>query len=534
MKKFFTAFASVAMAGMSVVAAPVSYAPLVSMHTPPVSNEIIEDAPEGELSWLDRTCDGFVTKAFEATHGMIRGSIVQRVDGVDGYVYLSHMASEYPVNTWTRFEKQGDTLVMEGVQAIYEEYDDWYEEYFTVYLAPMQVVIDENNVGTFVVNDDCRYVLNIGGDGSLTSADPSMILGVCVHTVNEDLTGNDVWIWKGFGDRDVKMVPQTSVPVSLPEGLEVADWVMSDRYVKEFVQVAVDGNDFYVCGLDRSLPEAWVKGTISDGKVTFPSGQYLGADMEIYYYSYFCGAEFSDATDEDGETYRECAYEDKVVFDYDAVNGILTSGPGKGYIINSTAKELYPLYFYEDVTVAVQQRNPETVPEAPYDIEFFYDDWGSSVWFQIPNKDVEDNVLMTDRLYYEVYVDGKLQYFDIYDENGNVENTSRIPYSYDDWDLFWVAGADHTVYLDVDGEEVKGVGIRSIYLNENGEDIYSAMAFWGDSSAVDGINKQGVPVSVKWYDLQGRPLSGNVFGIAIKVATYSDGTVVSEKVVSTE
>ncbi|MDE6379052.1 MAG: hypothetical protein K2L11_01160, partial [Muribaculaceae bacterium] len=445
MNKIFTAIGVVSAVSFCMQAAPTDYMRQIKMGAPQVSNEIIEDAPAGELSWLDRSCDGFNFKAFMATHSEVLGSIVQRVDGEDGYVYLSHMASEYPVNTWTRFEKVGDTLVMEGIQAIYEEYDDYYDEYFTVYLAPMEVKLDENNVGTFVVNDDCRYVLNVGEDGSLTSADPKMLLGVCVITNNESLEGNDIWIWKGFGDRDIKMVPAKGQPLTLPEGLEVQNWVMKDEYVNTFVKVAIDGNDFYVNGLDQSLPDAWVKGALADGKVTFPSGQYLGADMDIYYYSYFCGAEFSDATDEEGETYRTCTYADSSVFAYDAEACMLTSE--NGYIINSTPDKLYPLYFYEDVTVGLQHRNPEAAPEAPYDLEFFDDDWGSRVWFMLPNTDVDGNILMVDKLYYEIYANGELLSFDIYDSDDQLVKTSRIPYTYDDWNDFWVEGIDHTVYL---------------------------------------------------------------------------------------
>lgn len=527
MKKIATAFAA-SLAALSVQGAPVSYAPVVQMGAPQVSDEIIYDMPEGKLSWLDRTCDGFVTKAFEATHDTVRGSVVQMVEGEDGYVYLSHMASEYPVDTWTRFEREGDTLVMEGVQAIYMEYDEYYDMDFIVYLAPMEVVINENNVGTFVVTDDCRYVLNIGEDGSLTSADPEMLLGVCVYTINPDLEGNDVWIWKGFGDRDIKMVAASGVPVSLPEGLDVANWVMTDEYGSNFVKIAIDGDDFYLSGTDRSLPDAWVKGKIDGDKVTFPSGQYLGADMEIYYYSYFCGAEFSDATDDEGNTFRTCSILDNAVYAYDAEEGKLTTEEGFGYIINSTDKELFPLYFYEDVTFGLQHRNPEAAPDAPYALEFFESDWGNSIWFQLPKEDVDGKLLMTENLYYEIYVNDELLYFDIFDEDWNVEHTSRIPYAYNDWEDIWVEGEDHTVYIYED--DIEWIGIRSIYINENGEEVYSEMSFWGDPSSVNGMGVEKTPVDVKWYDLQGRQIDGRASGVAVKVTSYSDGSVSRRKV----
>ncbi len=103
---------------------------------------------------------------------------------------------------------------------------------------------------------------------------------------------------------------------------------------------------------------------------------------------------------------------------------------------------------------------------------------------------------------------------------------------YDDWMDFWVDSSDpqdHTVYLYYDGE-VTSVGIRSIYVNENGEDVYSETAYWGDPDSVDAIAGEKTLVGEKWYDLQGRPMSEKGTGVAIRVATYSDGSVVSSKV----
>lgn len=424
MKKIFTILGALVAGGLATFANPVTYAPQVKMNAASYDDEIIFEAPEGELTWLDRSCDGFVTGHFSTTHGEILGSIVQKVEGEDGYVYLSHMASEYPVDTWTRFERAGNTLVMEGVHAIYREYDEYEDLELTVYLAPMKLVVNENNVGTFMVTDDCRYVLNIGEDGTLTSADPDILLGVCVHTPDPEVEGNDVWIWKGFGDRNIKMEAAKGEPISLPEGLDVANWVMFDGYQNNFVQVAIDGDDFYVNGVDRSLPDAWIKGKIADGKVTFPSGQYLGADMEIFYYSYFCGAEFSEEENEYGELISVASYADSAIFDYDPEIGKLTLE--RGYIINSTPRKLFALYFYDNVWIAMQHRNPETAPLPPYALEYFYDYLGQSVFFMLPNTDEEGNILNVDNLYYEIYVNGELQYFDITDEDWNVE----IPRAY--------------------------------------------------------------------------------------------------------
>ena len=43
--------------------------------------------------------------------------------------------------------------------------------------------------------------------------------------------------------------------------------------------VAFDGQDVYISGLAYYFPAAYVKGTLADGKVTFPSGQFVGSDQ---------------------------------------------------------------------------------------------------------------------------------------------------------------------------------------------------------------------------------------------------------------
>lgn len=530
MKKIFTFVALASLATSGVCGAPVKKSgvrvdcnktvQMPAQRTVAVEEEVIYDTPEGELKWLDRSCDGFVTVAFDATHGPVIGSIVQMVEDEyeDGVVYLSHMASEYPVNTWIKAENVDDTLVIEGIQAIYEEYDWEYDEVLTVYIAPMQLVVDENNRGTFVVPEDAKFVFNVADDGTLTAADPELLLGVCVRGLNPDSEGNDVWLWKGFGDRDITMTVAEREPMTLPEGLETESWVWSDQYDTAFVEVAVDGEDFYINGMDRSLPEAWVKGKITDGKVEFPSGQYLGADMEIFYYSFFCGADFTTEVDEEGNEVLMSSLAESAVFNYDAEAKKLT--PERGYVINAAADKLYPLYAYDAVTVCAQSRNPNTPPAAPYDLEISQSGYDTSIWFQLPNTDVDGNLLNENNLYYEVYIDGEIQFFLLVDEDWNEIETSRVPYAYEDWDIY-VAGQDHTVYLYNDVEDT--VGVRSIYINENGEEIPSEMTICS-LTGIDEVLAGKQITSTKYFDLQGRQLSAPVDGLTIKVVTFEDGT----------
>lgn len=75
--------------------------------------------------------------------------------------------------------------------------------------------------------------------------------------------------------------------VTPPAGLETESYAvsgldysfgidMADPLMDYDVQVGFDGNDVYVKGLFLDIEDAWVKGTLSDGVVTFSYPQYLG------------------------------------------------------------------------------------------------------------------------------------------------------------------------------------------------------------------------------------------------------------------
>lgn len=533
--RFFTLLAVSALASLTAMgSAPVKRAPRKSdvkqirafvntpiMRAPEVNEEVIWEAPEGEETVLSRSCDGFITEAFDATHSRILGSAVKMVNGDDGYVYLNHIASEYPVDTWVKATREGDMLTINGVNAIYKEYDYDNDEEVNIYLVPMQVQINEYNVGTFVACDDMKFEFKVAADGTLTAVDPEKLLGVCVRSANPDATGNDVWVWAGFGDRDITMSPVTAEVVTPPADAKIQDWVMTDQYVSNFVGVAIVGNDFYVQGLDVYLPEAWVKGEIKGDKVVFPSGQYLGIDYEIFYLSYFCGAEFTMVDDK-----LNASIAPEAVFSYNAEKNSMKTD--NGYIINSTADTIFPLYAFTSVTVAVQDRNPEAAPEAPYDLDVSMDEYTDALrlWFQIPNIDVDGNLLNEKKLFYQILLDNEPVNFTLLDEQTLEEyNSTLVPYNYNDWMDFWTEGADHTVYVYDDFYEK--LAVRSVYINENDKEIYSADCVYS-LSKVNDINTVKA-VSTAYYDLLGRRIERPVKGIVLRTVTYSDGTKATQK-----
>lgn len=482
------------------------------------------EAPDGELTMLDRECEAWNTEAFNAEHSHIYGSISQMVEAEDGSIWLYHMVSEYPVGTWIKAERDGNQIKIVGAQYLYPEYDYDEEIIYMLYVVPMKKVI-EGDTGTYVATDDMTYTFNVAEDGTLTSADPELLLGLCV----ENPYNEGEWVWKGFGDYNITMRPVTAENTGLPEGLTAEDWVwQSPGETAAFVGVAIQDNDIYISGLDRDLPDTWVKGTIANGKATFPSGQYLGPDFETFYYHYLCGCKLTQRADpETGEfnTYAEMT--DNIVFTYDAEKKLLTL-EGE-YMTNGSATQLCPLSGYGEVTVMLQKRNPLAAPAAPFDLLLRSDYGAYAIDFQIPNVDVDDNIIKTSNLYYEITADDQVVTFTLYTPDWDSYTTELVPYSYDDQMDFWAQESYRSVYIYAD-EPQKSVSVRSVYINENGDKLYSEPCVY-EVSGVENVTANRQPVSTQWFDLQGRPATDSARGISIRVTTYSDGSVSRSKVV---
>lgn len=94
--------------------------------------------------------------------------------------------------------------------------------------------------------------------------------------------------------------------------------LVNDEEIDNTINVGKHGNDFYFQGLSKDIPEAWVKGTLSENKVTIPNwllGTYLA--YGIYEYEQiFGGAVFN--YDPETETFTADSYMTKVPSQDDA------------------------------------------------------------------------------------------------------------------------------------------------------------------------------------------------------------------------
>lgn len=505
-------------------------------HSAPVKAPLIEDEPvydepEGELTCYSRDCFAFSAEFFESKMENNYGSVVRVVTTSDGDIWINHAVSEYFTESWIRTELKDGKLTLPLPQAFTSFWGDD-DDIVTLYLVPMEqkdvTLPSGTTYSTFVPAENMEFSFDIAADGTLKASDPDLLLGVCswgADPTTEDGTEN--YVWTGFGDIDITISPIKDQPLQPEEGLVFEKWVWTDQYEQGFANVCIkDDNTIIISGMNRSLPGAYIQGRIEGDKAIFPSGQYLGIDSNIMYTTFFCGADFTYDTDpETEEEITLSTMKDEAVLAFDPEKKTLETIDG-GYIINSTATIHYPLYSYDKVKVEYQNRNPEAAPAAPYDLEL-QDYFEKALWVQIPNYDVDGNLLDTTQMYYEIYLDGELFTFTT-DSYLIDEDTTEIPYVLDNFSDFWVAGQDHTIYLYADFE--KSIGIRSIYVDEKGNRHYSETSTLTiGETGVENIAGKNVE-SVLYHDLTGRRIDEPAKGMVIRTVRYTDGTTATSKI----
>ena len=300
--------------------------------------EPIMDTPEGILH------DNMYASSFAYGLGLgdiyiqdVDGGIGKVVEGTDGNLYIYNPISQgyiwFSILPWIKAEPAGDgKFVVKLPQLYILDYGDPYYAYCMHY--------DEDE-GMPVVEEEGEIEFT-WQDGVLTQLGDKFI-GLCDATAD----------WFYMADQHIVYAPQTDEPIILTD---------DDYYIQSYtmtylsdpsdltktkeciVNVIIDGEDIYIGNLNNNNPDSFIKGTLTDGKATFPTRQYLGVDA---YYNGHIYALTGDAF-VDTETYGSPVFNynlnDEITFnvDEDARNivaewpaSIITNvGPSTLYIIN--------------------------------------------------------------------------------------------------------------------------------------------------------------------------------------------------------
>lgn len=317
---------------------------IVKLVTPPNEGEVWTVA-EGtfvvyyneQYGWVDYT--NYVSETMNVC-----------IDGNN--IYIQGLASAYFPEGWVKGTISGNKVTIPCGQCVGE--DDYGPEYIVGQPAGAQtgeepgvdIVFDyDAAAGTLSLNESVEAILENG--------DPSDIRYCYGY-------------WEGLVlTKGAEPAPELVTPPSEGEAYVMENsiaveydsdandgeggYVDVTEYVEEEFEVLIDGTDIYIKGIDTLyFPNGWIKGTLSDNKATFPSGQYVGTDE--YGNEFIVGGDL-----ETGEI-------TDIVFDYDPETGTLTLDSGIVILITGKPKTTNFYYFWSTLTL-VKKASDET-PDA--------------------------------------------------------------------------------------------------------------------------------------------------------------------------
>ena len=280
----------------------------------PSNYPVIQEQPDGREATYAPTAGKYF---YIGTDNKIyQTDITQKmtvVFGENNKVYLKDPLS-MGVSSWLEgtLSSDGKTISIPVGQNLFyaSQYDVAYQAYMMDFDATQNDYVK-------TADNTIEYSLTVDGL-KMKGTSQSHMVGVAFKTTNAANLQYDN-MWSGYGAYEAEYTLTTTPKkevVTLPEGVTSQAWTLNaETYTydennyptgrtnrKEAkVQVAIDGNDFYVQGLCSYLPKSWVKGTRNGNAVTFPTMQYFGVLYNTYHL-------FFEGSTDDGQTDKDVVF----------------------------------------------------------------------------------------------------------------------------------------------------------------------------------------------------------------------------------
>lgn len=473
--------------------------------------QVITETPEGDLYEV------YASSAY--TYLLSQGGLGYFA-GNDGYsskivtngtdMYVHNIISEYPgMNSWIKGTINEDNTV---------EFD-----------FPQPVAVDNGNV--LYVN-----MMELETSGGTSSFVPSagnntLVMKWDGKTLSQVVSANPAseeryngligltnanGDFRSYGETNVSYTVWTTKPAEAPEGLATEDYAFT--YVDEWkdagktlLQIGVADGKIWIKGISADLPQAWVTGDIdANGKVTLPSGQFLGVANNYYYFFY-------GASNEGVVTGEVYSWLD---------NAVLLK-LGEGWITNDSFMInlgcTHPWFGKGMSNIMIEKTvDSEPIPANP--------EWGDPEWdendgmgvgdFYIPAEDIDGQPLNTENLYYRLFYNGEPVDF------GSGENNNEFKYGEESDFILYM----YDWYFVIFFEPLQSIGVQSVY-KINGQEYCSEIVTFTfeDAGVVNVGTDSSNVVRTEYFNLSGIRVD-NPSGLCIRRAIKADGSVESAKI----
>lgn len=516
-----------------------------------INTDVIYEQPEGELKTYTRSGGAYYSfwgYILDTTQGGTSIKIV--TNGND--VYMENPISQAPVEggSWVKGTLDGNKIHVPLKQCIlYSDEEGW--GYMTAAFR-LEVGYDEEydeEYADYVMTDETEVVFTINEDGTITLDHQSEITEYGYADWIYGLAYTDDKAWAQLGDYNSVYTPFDGEYATIPEGLETEKWAMMYKDDNGYssarlVDVAIDGDKMYIAGMSTYDPEATMVGTISDGKVTFASDQYMGLSSGYVSYGVFANVTTKLVYDDYYDEYMEMTdfeYLPEYSFVYDAEKKTLVSEEDKAFILNAGEGAEEILY----ITMAKQPKFNffEEVAATPADPEFldyanYFDDYGYDMLScNVLLEDVNGQYMNQDKVFYTLWVeiDGEEEQFlfDAQDYVGfeelGITEMTEVPVNFtvlDGEGYEDISASGSCICLYQSGFD--NFGIQTIYYGA-GERHTSNIVWWNDGEpSTVGISNAETSKSNKSsiHDLQGRKLQKLQKGVNIVTVNGKTGKIV--------
>ena len=498
--------------------------------------DIISQAPEGETKYYNESYEGWVFWSQEYGLQYMSGTTTNKIVWCsNGEVYIQNPVANYSTGTYAKGTYADGKITVELPQCIGSYYDtdgnmkDMYlnkleeveqdgEKYY-------MICYPEDNYLEYDVDDAGNVKLNLGNSADYdvtTGNNPKYLVGVTYSNEPHALQ-----VWSGYGDTfETWNIIDNGEPVTPPADAVMQEWAFETLGKKSIVQVAVDGNDIYVDGFTSYMKGYWFKGTMEDGKITFPTNQYMGKNEWDQFYYFMAARIFVDETSE----WNQYEPIDKVTLVYNPETGMYTAQEDETFIVSMSNEYISATAIAENPSM--WQQTPEMFKAKPLNPSLtncLNNPGISTLEWDIPNENEKGAILSGNKMYYNLYVDGELYTFTPEEYPLFTEPTTDVPYEASNYYDIYVYNTSHTIYLKKDIAET--VALQSFYVDEDGtkyaSDLVTENVLDTGIGKVEG-GKQAV--STEYFNLSGVKTTRPAAGMYIMKTKYNDGTSSVKKV----
>lgn len=506
-------------------------------------SEVIYDAP-GEAKLFYRNTEGFDISFDGYPFINSKGGVAQKMkyDGND--IYMLSPMSTFATDTWIKGSLTDEGMVFPLPQTIAYQYFDEYDFSEVYDINLFELFHDEEYGDNYYEADglENRMLLRTMPDGSYqydtefvdlydAEYDIEYTLPRYIIAVTQNWT-EDFYVpeWTFYGDFYNNMKEYTGTAVEMPQGADIQRWVVVSERNGYELDMARSGDDVYFKGLFETVPDLCVKGSVANGKVSIPSGQFTGIDEVNHLFCFFYGGPMTSYFNEE----YWCMFfnmdtQPEGILEFDEASNRMTTE--QGFVVASSPELITASGYLQKPVIMLQPEDISKVPVNPEILDYVnYGYWGdyAAVEFSTSNLDADGYWIGSDDNFeYRLISDGKPVVMSPGDDYPELtEEMEWVPFNFtDDWSLMndpYLYGdyRRHIVYYHEESKEYTAIQVRYTDPATGEQYLSTPEVFWGEMSGVSEL-EAGSQTSEQYFNLQGMAVKGKQSGVMIRRS--SDG-----------